>query len=74
MNQGYTNTLKQGSAPEATGRRLFQVKRVSLTVRRSLPVFPEKRTSLESVGTLQTRQYRHPNIGRPASCLEERPF
>jgi hypothetical protein len=45
-----------------------------LTVRRSLPVFPEKRTSSESVGTLQTRQYHHPNIGRPASCLEERPF
>jgi len=48
--------------------------RVILNVRRSLPVHPEKRTSSESVRTLQTRSTTTPNIGRPASCLEERPF
>ncbi len=37
MDQGYTNTLKQGSAPEATGRRLFRVhfRKSTLTVARS---------------------------------------
>src|SRR6266702_7811449 len=48
--------------------------RVILNVRRLLPVYPDKRTSSEAVGTLQTRSTTTPNIGRPASFLEERPF
>jgi hypothetical protein len=43
---------------EGLAKRPFGVKRVILTVRRSLPVYPDKQTFSDSVGMSQTCQNR----------------
>jgi len=47
------------AAVHRKGRLPVWVLRVTLTVRRSLPVFPDKQTFSESVGTSQRCQYRN---------------